>query len=621
MSVRPHLQRRPWAVVVLLGVLASMMLGISCLWQGVQQAKGCAPDRARSEASGGAPGEKTVWPTHPRGTILDRCGAVLALSEKRMAAFACPHRLPDVNDQAARIASVLGLDAQSVAQRLAQFRNFVWLSRDLSPAQGAALQKLKISGVSLTEAFSRVYPHGILASSVLGFVGPEGRGLEGIEYTYDASLQENSVEAGLRLTLERGLQAQAERELDVQTARLLADRGCLVIMDMKQGEILAMASRPTWDPERFWESDVKVANRAIEGDVDPVSLLAMLSMLSGEIAVSGRVAATEQVQVGAKGADSGQRRPEAEAPVLLSLQEEIEATRNRGWEELVEGLVLWSPLSKERLASLRLEPDLPALLLALGLGQLAEIDLPGESPGCLATGFNEGAAIHTVRGLRVSPIQLLVAFTALVGDGRVLRPHLRLDTAEVQHGVDFERAAISPTLARQVRKCFSVQSGPSLATLKWSGGERPGNANPAQVSVLGFWPPRSPVVSYVLVLDGVQRDPRRHRGTLGRVLRVAQHAALLPLKETGAFEVQITSEPNGEQHDMPVLEPQKQEASRHLEAMPRLHGQPMRKALALLQPLGFPVRLQGRGVVVEQVPAPGTPVAEIKECRLRFAER
>ncbi|MBW2164055.1 MAG: hypothetical protein JRF43_06345, partial [Deltaproteobacteria bacterium] len=178
-----------------------------------------------------------------RGTILDRTGAIFAISQKTISALAEPSKLPQVDDWAPRVSEIL-------------------------------------------KKYERVYPCGSLASPVLGFVDQDGRGLEGIEYTYDSLLSHANVpqiHAGgqeLTLTLGKNIQSSAEKELGRQMKRLKADEGCLVIMSVENGEILALASKPSWDPKRFWELPAtNITNYSLQDNVDPMVLAPLLSWM------------------------------------------------------------------------------------------------------------------------------------------------------------------------------------------------------------------------------------------------------------------------------------------------------------------------------------------------------
>ncbi|NIA08902.1 MAG: hypothetical protein GWP10_03840 [Nitrospiraceae bacterium] len=444
-----------------------------------------------------------------RGAILDRAGTVLAVSQRSISAFARPSILPKDSDWIPEVSEILGLRPKAIKNLLTGAQDLIWLKDGLSAKECRELRDRHLNGIETVKRYRRVYPYGVLASPVLGFVGRDGRGLEGIECTYDRLLSQNNLHRfpiqgqELSLTIERGIQLLAERELVRQIKRLRANRGCFVIMDIRDGEILAMASRPSWDPRRFWEiPTADITNYSLQDDVDPAVLMPVLSWITGQ-----------------KGASDQDTHPQEDAPKW-------------GWDAIDAGLVLWGPwLERDPVPS----SDLSKELWDLGFGQQTGIDLPGECQGSLPPSLSEPA----FRGVMANSIQVLRAFSVLIMGVKLVRPHVALRLPkEFSPGLkDLSQAKI-PWLtegqAIRLRKRLAARRGPSLASILWSNNDKntpsmPSSQSPAQVMALGFWPPKSPKVSYIFLLDGVKRDPRKHRGILGRPLRVAKEAAQLPM--------------------------------------------------------------------------------------------
>ena len=215
----------------------------------------------------------------PRGTVFDARGRELALSVEVDSVWADPSQIEDPGDAARSIAAALGLDRRKLAASLSSDREFVWIARLLDPPAAAAVRELEIPGVGFLKESKRYYPMRELAAQVLGFSGIDNRGLEGLEQTYndviageaaerqvvrdarrgtvllpDTSFGEAKPGRDLHLTIDAWIQHLLERELSAAVHRTRAKGGMAVLLDPGTGAVLAMASLPTFDPNRFAES-------------------------------------------------------------------------------------------------------------------------------------------------------------------------------------------------------------------------------------------------------------------------------------------------------------------------------------------------------------------------------
>jgi len=507
----------------LAGLVVIATLFIGCFWQSNNVNSEDDVDSSRLSQQQSHDYYSLPSPLY-RGTILDRTGAIFAISQKMTSALAGPSE------------------------------------------------------------YKRVYPCGSLASPVLGFVDHGGRGLEGVEYIYDSFLSHTNMQqihAGgkeLTLTLEKNIQASAEKELGRQIRRLKADKGCFVIMSVENGEILALASKPSWDPERFWELPAtNITNYSLQDDVDPIVLAPFLNWMFEQ----------------------------SKLPKLAS-QSLDEMVSEWKWETLGKGLVLWSPWTEQEMKNFVPYDDLPRDLWGLGFGQSTGIDLPGEGHGSLSSAMPSSRDCFLHQGITVSPIQILKAFSALINGNMLVTPHVALqnpnESLASKSSVKDQRQAKIPWLTEELmlrsQKNLAVRTGPSLASISWNEqSEQISTQSPAQVTALGFWPGKSPKVSYIILLDGVKVDPRERRGTLGRALIAVKQAAQIP------FENEWRTAKNKKT---------KKEFSR----MPNLKGKSVRQALDILQSIGLSIKLKGVGTVVAQKPRSGIPLKGVKVCSI-----
>jgi stage V sporulation protein D (sporulation-specific penicillin-binding protein) len=521
-----------------------------------------------------------------RGIILGRTGAIFAVSQKTISAIARPSKLPQIDDWAPQVSEIIDLDTHAIKRLLSEEQDVICLKEGISAEQGLKLKNMRLKGIEILEKYKRLYPCGSLASPVLGFVDQGGRGLEGVEYTYDSLLSHTNVTKihgvgrELMLTLEKNIQSSAEKELGKKMKRLKADKGCLVIMGVENGEILALASKPSWDPERFWELPAtNITNYSLQDNVDLMVLAPFLNWMF------------EQSKL------SSESKPQ-------SLDE---MAHNWEWETLDKGVALWSPWAEQELKDLISRDDLSRDIWSLGFGQLTGIDLPGEGQGSLSSALPSSQdCFSPLLDITANPIQILRAFSALINGNILVTPHLALKTPKEfltsESSLKDQRQAKIPWLTEELtlraREKLAVRGGPSLASIRWNEqSEQISNQFPAQVIALGFWPEKSPKVSYIVLLDGVKIDPRECRSTLGRALTVAKQAAQIPLKD-----------------EWQTVESQK--TKKELSRMPDLKGKTARQALDILQSIGISTKLKGVGTVIAQKPRSGTPLNGVKVCSI-----
>ena len=211
-----------------------------------------------------------------RGNIYDRNGQVLARSVECRSVYANPREVADAGAAAAALAPLLNEDPTTLRRRLSQDRSFVWLARKVDDATALAVQKADLAGVGLTREYERVYPFKHLAGQLLGFVGLDNKGLEGLERSFDSVLagitQRNVIQRDgtgrsfyldsegdnrgedLYLTLDVQLQFIAEDVIAEAVEYAKARWGGVIIADVATGDVLAWAQYPFFNPNNFRHS-------------------------------------------------------------------------------------------------------------------------------------------------------------------------------------------------------------------------------------------------------------------------------------------------------------------------------------------------------------------------------
>jgi cell division protein FtsI (penicillin-binding protein 3) len=241
---------------------------------------------------------RTIAASGKRGEILDRDGHVLAYSVDADSIYAVPTEMADPAKAASSLCGALGdctlADRQALAERIRRGRAFVYVRRQVTPDQARRVAALELEGVGFMKENRRFYPNKELGAHLLGYVGVDNNGLAGVEATYDNLIKghagtvliqtdakrhafsrverPSTTGAGLELTIDQYLQHIAERELQAGVEHAGAEGGSAIVMEPSTGEILALASYPTFNPNAYRNfRDEARRNRAIQDLYEPGS--------------------------------------------------------------------------------------------------------------------------------------------------------------------------------------------------------------------------------------------------------------------------------------------------------------------------------------------------------------
>jgi len=187
-------------------------------------------------------------PATTRADIVDRNGVIVATNLPTVNLFADTRKIPDAQDAANKIVATLpDLKYAEVYKHLTGGQHFIYLRRNLTPAEQMAINRLGIPGVFFEDSESRAYPHGSLFAHVVGVTDPDNHGLAGVEKTFDNVL--SARPEPLRLSLDARVQHAVRESLAASIERFRAVGASSVVMDAHTGEILAMVSLPDYDPK------------------------------------------------------------------------------------------------------------------------------------------------------------------------------------------------------------------------------------------------------------------------------------------------------------------------------------------------------------------------------------
>ena len=444
----------------------------------------------------------------------------------------------------------------------------------------------------------RFKPYRGLFDDLIGYVDRYGRGLEGLEYVYDSFLLSRGKEGAqgepLILSLDKNLQALCKRNLSWQMKRLHAKAGTIIFMDVSTGQILAMSSLER--VPRNGTPGLYKENLAISGRVNPWPVMVALAEAKK---VNERFRERQALQ----NEEDGKPDAKEAGGQTAGNEDPLIRVKRWHWHKFGEHAGLWTRLDDTEIESLASGPELLSSSITVGLGQKTGIDLPGEAQGKLPSLLSSNVTEIISSTASSTPIQLLSAYTALLKNGHLQRPHLAMNLSKKETHVTAKKL-----LVEEAHKLFlslaGDDSGPSIASYS------PGSCKRQkcyQVMGIGSWPADNPKISYISVLFDAKYTPAQRRGTLGKMAALAKKGAMA-LSEQYRFAGRIIS---------PVKATKMAaKTGQHLKIMPDLRGLSIRSALELAGRLGMRIRISGTGMVRDQYPKPGRNVSRNKECVL-----
>ncbi len=471
-----------------------------------------------------------------RGTIYDRNFKTLAFSITVDSVVCEPRRVKDRAKAARALSSILGISQNSLLEKMSQDRGFCWIKRKVLPEEAAQVRRLKLPGIDLIKEPERVYPNEELASHVIGFVGIDNNGLEGIELGFDRFLKgsegfrwtvrdsrqhevpgyeikEVLPNDGLDivLTIDEIIQNIAERELEKAYKRFNAKGGCIIVMDPFTGDVLALANRPTFDLNsyKFAPLDAK-RNRAICDFFEPGSsfkIVAASAVLEEKLVKLNERFFCEQGAYKWHGHIYHDHRPHG----WLTFREVIELSSNIGTMKAA------SRLSNELFYQ---------YVKRFGFGRPTGIKLPGEVSGVARPPRQWSKLSLTSQAMgqeiTVTAIQLAQAISVIANDGYLVTPRIVLAIQDRQGNTveDFkpqlQDKVISEETAKVLRSVLKgvveQGTGTSADIKDYSAAGKTGTAQKIEpngtyshrkffASFIGFAPAENPRVVIVVVLD------------------------------------------------------------------------------------------------------------------------
>jgi len=549
--------------------------------------------------------------SHPRGIITDTTGTALALSLEIFSLAANPRRIENKIEVASRLAPILGQAEGDILAKLSQDRGFVWLARRLSSVMVEEIRALRLAHVDLTPEYIRVYPYKNHASHILGIAGLENRGLEGIELHADQYLryddEKQSEQQTVVLTMNSIIQHIAEEELTAAVTKYKAAGGVAVVLEVKTGAILAMASLPNFDPNDYTEFPREnLRNRVVTDVFEPGSIF--------KIFVASSALDQNLVRVG----------EEFECHrTIRKWRHTYSCYTNHGRLNFSDVIIKSCNIGMIKVVE-RLEADvLYRYLRDFGFGLSTGIDLPGEVSGTLRKPFSwSGLTRYSMAigyEVTVTPLQILSAAAAIANRGQLQQPYIVREIRD-RHG-NVVKTASSPgvrqvinprtaqTMLRLMRGVVEEGTGGAAAIEGFSVAGKTGTARlPNMVeggyhqgryigSFIGIAPVDDPRLAILVSIT----DPDPDIGYYGGVVaapafsritkRSLDHLGITPLASLD-FPAPTGVARSTEYDHLPGI-------------MPDLHGVTLNEVIALLGADYVRARIDGSGMVTQQEPAPG----------------
>jgi len=468
-----------------------------------------------------------------RGIVFDRRGRELAVNLELESLYCDPLEVDSPEAGAQVVSEITGKPRQAILNKLSSEGRFVWLERKLDMDAARRIRESKIKGVGFVQDAKRFYPKGSLASHILGFVDIDNKGIEGVELKYNTYLKGNGGKVvferdasgktlsqgvdmeskgnNLVLTIDELLQFMVEAQLDEALKQWHAAAATAIMMDPFTGEILALANRPSYNPNLPGGSgSAERRDRAITDCYEPGSTF---KIIVGTGAIEEKIVKLDSPFDCSRGSVEigGRTIHDAHRHGLLTFKEVIQKSSNVG------SVMIGMKLGKERVYK---------YARAFGFGEKSGIDLPGEVSGWIRpperwSGVSLGS-ISIGQEVAVTPLQVLRAYAAIANGGFLVRPHVvsRILSPEGKETWSFRpegKRAISRETADTFKGILKTvtEEGGTAKMASVDGNEVAGKTGTAQIidprtkryshekyvsSFVGFVPADDPKIAMIIVI-------------------------------------------------------------------------------------------------------------------------
>ncbi|MCH7723358.1 MAG: transpeptidase family protein [Bacteroidetes bacterium] len=608
-----------------------------------------------------------------RGVIYDRNNTLLVYNRNDVSINLDLRMIPEnsKNILAEKLSSTLGKSKSHYKKLMNQSRKTISIEKHVGREKAFRLiNDINISALFTVEKPTRVYQYGSLASHVLGYVNSEFVGVNGIAKTFEEDLngddgaiiverdvlgriittiQDNEVKApipgyNLNLTIDINYQVILEDELKRGNEFYKGESATGIIMDPNTGEILALANVDDYDPNYYWKfSDYQRKNKAITDTYEPGSTIKAITLAA--LLDAGKCYESELINV-----ENGKYKfrniyiKDTHKNNYLTVSGILEESSNIGISKLIQ----------------RLDDDTYyKYLRGFGFGTYTSITLPGGVKGILKKPNQWSKLTKTFMsfgyGVSVTPLQLIVAYSAIVNGGILYEPHILKSKTDKSGVVKYEsspiviRRVISEETSARVKKILrrAVKNGTGhLADLEEiSVGGKTGTSQQIingkysrqkyHASFIGFFPADNPQLVCLVIVNSPQTEKYGGKVAAPIFKKIAERIINTDLKNFQQREKYNESK-TADEHILKTFSNNdnknkisnasyvqgNNELKKNFEnnLMPDLKGRTVREALISLNLLGLKYDIRGSGIVVSQSINPGIRVKQNQVCRLNFSE-
>jgi len=613
---------------------------------------------------------KTLQLPPERGIIFDRNGEKIAASLQVDSVCADPSKMARPADVAVRLTALLGLDRQEVMKKLLHSKKFCWIARRIPFELARQVEEADIEGIFLVKEPKRFYPNGELAGQLVGLVGLDSVGLEGLEIKYDQYLKgipeklvwtrdakgkmlfprvekaavSSDESVNLVLTIDSRIQHLVESQLKAAVEEKGAKGGLAIVMDPKTGEILALANSPSFDPNALLTvSPENKKNKVVTDCFDPGStfkpFLVAAALQEGVVrendrfyCENGAYAIANRVIHEAKRKRHG----------MLTVHDILKYSSNIGSVKIAE------KLGKEKFYD---------YIRSFGFGAKTGIDLPGEIPGLLRPVADwtrvDAATVAFGQGISVTAIQMITALSTIANQGTMMKPYVVRALVDKKgqivrnYSPTVIRQVISPATARRLTAIMTdivgqedgtgknarIESvsvaGKTGTSQQYDSSRHVYSSERVKTSFMGFFPAEDPQVAILVILDEPQKD--RWGGV-----------ASAPVFKAIGEQILTCFKPHIRPNPLPGMDQEENSHNSGVKVklvsssgeiaagaapnlaldeslMPKFLGLSIRDVLRKAKQRGIEVKVTGNGWATEQHPAPGTPLTRSTVCSVIFS--
>jgi len=594
-----------------------------------------------------------------RGTIYDRNENELAVSVEVDSVYAESKKVVEVEKTVQKLSVIFPNDQKELREKLKSRKSFEWIERKISPQEAEAVQALHLSGIHFLRENKRFYPNSNLAAHIIGFVGLDSKGLEGIELQHDVLLngkqnvlitERDAMGRGIMtsggpfekeehyrniiLTIDKQIQHVVEAELSHAVQKWGANGGMAIVMDPKTGKILALTSYPFFNPNQFIQYRPRSwRNRTISDVFEPGSMFK--AFLAAAVLEEKIVQPTDSFY--------------CENGFYTVYDRTIRDTSKHGWLTFHQVIKMSSNIGAAKAAEKIGKERFYRYLCDFGFGEKTRVGLPGEAKGIVQhSRYWPPITLNTIaygQGIAVTGIQMATALSAIANGGVLMRPQVveRITNERGEVIQSFQPEAVRRVISGETSK--KVIGLLKAATEKGGTGEQAvpqgyevaGKTGTAQKAdsilggysedkftsgFMGFAPADEPKIVVLVVID----EPRG--STYGGIVAAPVFRAIvekvlpyLNILPKGTMIVKDESESPAKREvarTLPVIEEIKVGKGAERVVMPDLAGLSMRSALSRIEGRGLIIRVSGNGRLVEQVPRAGVVIDKGEICFLKF---